>query len=115
LAQSIKLAPFVLTLDRIGCWTHNHLAWAGAESAPEALSQLQTQLSMGVGAMGFRLDARPFVPHVTLVRKLQTHFAPRPMRAVEWRVDQFCLMRSESNPVRYKTLRSWRLANDVSA
>ena len=114
-AQSIEVAPFVLTLDRVGCWTHNHLGWAGAESSPEPLLRLQTRLSAGVGAMGFRLDARPFVPHVTLARKLQTHFAPRPMRAIEWHVDQFCLVRSESSPVRYKTLRSWPLSNDVSA
>jgi RNA 2',3'-cyclic 3'-phosphodiesterase len=114
-AQSVDVAPFVLTLDRIGCWAHNHLAWAGAEGAPDALSRLQAQLSEAAGAMGFRLDARPFVPHVTLARKLHTHFAARPMQAVAWHVDQFCLMRSESNPVRYTTLHSWRLGNVSSA
>jgi RNA 2',3'-cyclic 3'-phosphodiesterase len=113
-AQSVDVAPFVLTLDRIGCWAHNHLAWAGAEASPAALLRLQGQLSEVAGALGFRLDVRHFVPHVTLARKLQTHFAARPMPAVEWRVDQFSLMRSESNPVRYTTLRSWRL-RDVSS
>jgi 2'-5' RNA ligase len=109
LAQGIGAKPFVLTLDRIGCWAHNQIAWAGASEIPEALQSLQGALSEGADAMGFPFDARTFSPHVTLARKVRSHFAAKPMRPIEWRVDQFRLMRSDFNPTRYTTIRSWRL------
>ena len=67
----IDARAFELTLDRFGIWQHNRLFWAGCVSPP-ALLDLAGALSKRLLAAGFAVadGKRPFVPHVTLVRKL---------------------------------------------
>jgi 2'-5' RNA ligase len=60
---------FELSLDREACWRHNHIAHLGASQPPAALFDLVGRLSVNLKAAGIAFDARPFAPHVTLVRK----------------------------------------------
>ena len=86
-----------LTLDRFAVWQHNRLFWAGCTAPPPALDELAGALKQRLQAAGFALaDAkRPFVPHVTLVRKLVRLDGALPAaEALNWWCRDFVLVRS---------------------
>jgi 2'-5' RNA ligase len=106
-----------LTLDRIGAFHRQGIAWAGASSPPAALAQLAAELSDGLVAGGFRLERRPFRAHVTLARRCRIR-AGDPMRdgepvsaPVVWNVARMTLVASElaSGPPQYRELDGWPL------
>lgn len=68
-AERVTSPRFELSLDREACWRHNHIAHLGASQPPAALLDLVGRLSVNLKAAGIAFDARPFAPHVTLVRK----------------------------------------------
>ena len=90
--------PFELTFDRAGRFRRadGDIWWAGGpENA--ALTAVQRRLARGLAARGFELEARRFVPHVTLARRVpdfEGRPAPFETPAVE-RVGAMSLMRSE--------------------
>ena len=84
---------FTLTIDRTAYWKHNRIVWAGTDQVPPALEALVGDLRGALDAAGFRYDAKPFVPHVTLVRNAR-HAPLPPLDAVDWRVAAFVLVRS---------------------
>ena len=59
---------FDLELTQAGYWAHNHIAWVAPAAAPQALADLVNHLETRLAAAGFAFDARPLVPHVTLLR-----------------------------------------------
>lgn len=96
-AGEIDAAAFDLTLDRFGVWQHNRLFWAGSSVLPPVLIDLADALSKRLPAAGFAFaDAkRPFVPHVTLVRKLARLDVASPVtEALNWSCREFVLVRS---------------------
>lgn len=95
LAAGIPLRPFTLTLDRIGWWPRQRLAWAGAQDCPAALEGLAGTLSAGLRAAGFRSERRSFVPHVTLLRDAQRAPPQTVAELPPWKVTQFVLASSE--------------------
>lgn len=103
-----------LTLDRIGYWKRPSIVWAGSRGGAESLSVLAGELREGLRRLGFRLEARPFVPHVTLYRKARRRPKWEP-RAVEWPIDEFCLVESRlsSEGARYEVLDRWSASDDV--
>lgn len=68
-ASQVASAPIDISFDILGCWRHNHIAYRGMRAAPKALLQLVEQLSSCLVRAGIRFDARPYKPHITLVRK----------------------------------------------
>jgi 2'-5' RNA ligase len=93
-AAAVRVRPFELVLDETGFWKHNRIAWAGAAQVPAALETLVAELRAALAAAQFAFDPKPFVPHLTLVRKAHAGFAlPRPA-PVRWRVSDFALVRS---------------------
>jgi len=95
-AKEVHAAAFDLTLDRFGVWQHNHLFWAGCASPP-ALLDLADTLSKRLLEAGLAAaDAkRPFVPHVTLVRKLvRLDVALPAAQALTFHCGAFVLVRS---------------------
>ena len=96
-AGEIDTTAFDLTLDRFGVWQHNRLFWAGCTAPPTALGDLAGALKQRLQAANFAVaDAtRPFVPHVTLVRKLSRLDGPSSVAEVPgWRCREFVLVRS---------------------
>ena len=94
LPADVTSAPFELHLDRLGVWPRNGIGWAAPSGAPDALVELQARLANWLEQAGFRVEARAFVPHVTLVRKA-THAVPDlAMPSIAWPVDEFVLVRS---------------------
>jgi RNA 2',3'-cyclic 3'-phosphodiesterase len=108
-ADRVDGAAFPMTLDRLGYWRHNRILWAGGESV--ALVALADRLSVGLKSAGFQLDARAFVPHMTLLRDADCTHAPTMPGPVSWPVTEFVLVASRSSPAgaRYEAIGRWPL------
>ena len=112
------VAPFVLTLDRIGAFHRQGIAWAGASSPPAELVRLAAELGNGLATQGWRLERRAFQAHVTLARRCRIRVGD-PLRDSEplpapivWNVARMTLAASElaSGPPRYREIDAWPLA-----
>jgi len=114
IAEGIAGQPFELSLDQIGFWPKSGILWLGARELPESLAALVRDLHLGVAGCGIDLDARPFTPHVTLMRKALVVRRERRLVAVAWRVDNFVLVESKTtrDGSHYQVLTSWRLDAD---
>ena len=44
LAREVQFEPFVLSIDRAGCWSHNKVAWLAPQTVPVPLVSLVAQL-----------------------------------------------------------------------
>ena len=111
LAGDIRAPAFGLNLTRFGWWPHNRIVWAAPDETPVELMMLVDALRERLLGTGFCLDAKPFVPHVTLLRKADCRESPLPVGEVEWRVEDFVLVRSvpgESGSA-YEVLGRWPL------
>jgi RNA 2',3'-cyclic 3'-phosphodiesterase len=104
-------SAFILTLDDWGCWARNGIGWAAPSHIPDPLRDLAANLDGWLRSGGFELEHRAFTPHVTLVRKAQCAPLPDCMAPIEWRVEEFALIRSRLAPggACYETLRVWPL------
>lgn len=114
-AANIAANPFVLELDRLACWKHNRIVWAGCSGVPSALARLAADLADELRERGFTLDARPFAVHATLVRNADcTATMPLPAAPIDWPVADFALVEShaEAGASRYEVMRRWPLVMD---
>lgn len=109
--QSIAAGAFTLMLDQWDCWPRNRIGWAGPSDTPLQLRRLVANLSEWLRDIGFDLDKKRFVPHVTLVRDAQFAAMPRALQPVHWRVDEFVLARSVLLPrgSQYELVGRWPL------
>lgn len=109
LAASIEGQAFELNLDRLITLGKGFVCLRPS-LVPPALAWLAATLAERLAAQGIILDARPFLPHLTLLRQAPervTGAAP----AFSWVVDRFVLYQSSNTPegVRYDELGSWPL------
>jgi 2'-5' RNA ligase len=114
LAEGVRAEPFDLAVDFCGHWRHNRLLWAGCNEAPAGLVSLANALRGALAESQFVVDKDPgrFVPHVTLVRKVDGAPIPNtPINAIAWRCTGFDLVLSPlgSAAVGYRVLASFPL------
>jgi 2'-5' RNA ligase len=104
LLDELPRYSFVLTLDRVGEWHHAGVAWTAPSVVPRTLTALHARLDERLRVGEFPVEARPFRPHVTLVRRRKRPLADGPSTLIDWRVERVSLMRSESiaGGVRYR-------------
>lgn len=104
---------FDLTLDHLGYWRHKHLLWAGCTTPPTALATLARGLGETLRARGFSLEARPFHPHLTLLRKAAQPLAFEVPILPPWRVTELVLVSSRTTPQgpHYPRLERWALGS----
>ncbi len=109
-AAGVHAGSFELKLDQAGCWPHNKVGWLGAQTVPAELTRLVDQLAWALEGNHFPFDKRPFVPHVTVLRKAECS-APPECRPIVWPATQFALVTSttQQTGVRYTVLREWPL------
>lgn len=109
-ADGANGAACELTLDRVGYWKHNRIAWAGTDTTPPALAALVAALEGRLAAAGFAFDRRPYVPHVTLVRAARAAESPR-FRPLAWPCREFVLVQSvrDAQGARYEVIGRWDL------
>ena len=107
---------FLLTLDDWGCWARNGVGWAAPSRIPGPLRHLAANLEGWLRGAGFEPEHRAFTPHVTLVRKAQCAPLPDSLAPIEWRVEDFVLVRSTVSPdgSRYQSIGRWPLSNPKS-
>ena len=97
-AAGVPVRPFELVLDEAGIWKHNRIAWAGAKEMPKALETLVDELRGALADARFAFDPKPFVPHITLARKVHADFAMPALEPIHWQVRDFVLARSVMRP-----------------
>lgn len=109
-AHAVEGEAYELLLEQAGYWQHKHLGWLGARETPPPHAELVETLNAQLQAGGFPVDARPHVPHVTLLRNSDGGVVPQ-CRAVNWPVNEFVLVKSvtECDGARYEVIRSWPL------
>ena len=111
LAAAVSAPRFELSVDRVQYWRHNRIVWAGAESCPAAALALVAQLEGAFTAEGLRVDGRPYVPHVTLLRDARHAPAVATVPVTSWPVARFALVESvpRDRGRAYEVLREWPL------
>jgi 2'-5' RNA ligase len=96
-----ETAPFELSFNHTGCFTHSHkeLWWVGAdESCPglRRLSAIHGELIKRFSDAGFSVDKRPFSPHITLGREIKRlQQICLKCKEIKVKVDRISLMKSE--------------------
>ena len=111
LAGSLRAAPFDLTLDQLGYWPRNGIFWAGCSTVPSRQRRLFEDLSQAFVGAGFGLDARPYFPHITLLRNASCAELPVLEVPFGWRAESFTLVESSSQAsgAPYRVLGRWPL------
>jgi 2'-5' RNA ligase len=92
-AQAVRLEPCVLKLDRCAYWKHNRIVWVGGEAPPQ-LAAAAARLREALAAIGARHDAKPLVPHVSLLRNARAGVELPRFPAIDWALRDFVLLAS---------------------
>ena len=110
-ADSIQAESFELLLDQAGYWRHNRIGWLGASQTPPQHVELVNALNAALKSAGFAVDARPHVPHVTLLRNTAGGELPQ-CAPVHWPISGFVLVASRTGAegAYYEVVRRWALA-----
>ncbi|MDE2235488.1 MAG: RNA 2',3'-cyclic phosphodiesterase [Gammaproteobacteria bacterium] len=110
-ADSVHAASFDLRLDRLGFWSEAGVLWLGTAQPCAAAGKLATQLAQALRAQGLEPDAKPFVAHLSLARKVNKPGELHTAHALDWHVDGFSLLRShtQGRSSEYRLLASWPL------
>lgn len=97
-----------LTLDRLGYFSRNHIAWAGIHQPPAGLLALQQEIANALRKHNISFDSQQsFKPHITLARDA----SPPPdisFTPIQWRASQVALVKSVTNAegARYEVVAS---------
>jgi 2'-5' RNA ligase len=94
IAASVQGDSLRVELDRYGYWEHPQVLWCGASRVLPAAANLAASLRERLMAAGFRPDPKPFVPHVTLARKVRRPGALGAFGPVTWETSDFALVNS---------------------
>lgn len=116
-AERVVAPAFTLRLDRLDCWRHKRIAWAGCSEPPLQLLTLVGQVFERLGEAGLPLAGGDYTAHVTLLRNVHcAGCTPLPdFEPIDWAVSEFVLAESTLSPegARYAVIDRWRLAGDV--
>jgi 2'-5' RNA ligase len=109
-ADSVEAEAFDLVLDEAGYWRHNRIGWLGASEAPQQHIELVRSLNGALQRADFPVDARPHVPHVTLLRNSRGGEVPA-CEPVRWPIGEFVLVKSVIEPdgAHYEVIGRWLL------
>jgi 2'-5' RNA ligase len=94
MGDALPCERFVLHLDRLGSFKGAGVAWIGPSRLPQALITLHTALSQRLAEGGYRVDDRPYQPHVTIARHCRHALSPRAIAPIAWPVTRVVLYES---------------------
>jgi 2'-5' RNA ligase len=111
-AARISAPSFDLVLDSVDCWRKSAIAWAGVQSVPPPLMELQQKIARSLLVSGLEAEERPFAVHVTLARRITVAVRHPLVPPLVWHATAFALVVSEPDVAgaRYRVLSSWPLA-----
>jgi RNA 2',3'-cyclic 3'-phosphodiesterase len=106
-ANTVRPEIFSLQLDQLGAFRNSKVAWAAPAQTPPQLILLVNDVQNALWQAGFGFDKKPFVPHVTLLRKVVWLELQALDVTLEWHVNGFALVQSisEAGGLRYKVLK----------
>lgn len=110
-ASALQVPSLSLVFDRLAYWRKPRIVCLAGHADGDELVTLVSQLNNLANFHGIETDARPYTPHVTLLRKAgalpETSISP-----IDWQADSFCLVESRSgtNGAEYRVIRKWRKA-----
>lgn len=104
-------ASIDLHIDRLGYWPHNKILWAGCTRTPNRLATLAESLAAALAAHGYVVDQRPFLPHVTLLRRCESVPPTDAGPDIACTLHEFQLVASQASPAgsRYRVVARWPL------
>ncbi len=112
-ANEVDAAAFDLELDLAGSFAGNARipCWLGCRETPTALQALFDGLSAALRRHACRtVGSAQLVPHVTVLRDADRGVRMPLDPAIAWRVDEFVLIDSQTQPFRpYRILGRWPL------
>lgn len=110
-ADGVRRAPFSLHLDRLGHWSRPQVLWLGCSETPPELLGLVADLAAAMRSCDREPETRPYHAHLTLARKVRRVRLPEAVEPVDWPVERFVLVQSDTLPegAVYQVLRSWLL------
>jgi 2'-5' RNA ligase len=106
-AARLRAGKIAMAVEEVGSFRRARVGWAAPSRPVPALIDLQSRLDGSLRDRGFALDARPYAPHATLVRKIARPIPRAPIEAIEWRSESFTLVVSTGG--RYEVLERWGL------
>ncbi|MEO1765900.1 RNA 2',3'-cyclic phosphodiesterase [Thiobacter aerophilum] len=110
-ADAVSARAFELDLRELGYWPRQRIAWLAPTEPPRGLFDLVSALASGLGARGFALDDRPYLPHVTLLRQARCRGDLPKVDDIVWPVREFVLVSSRlgNEGASYAQLAAWSL------
>ncbi|MEF8792056.1 MAG: RNA 2',3'-cyclic phosphodiesterase [Thiohalorhabdus sp.] len=117
-AAGLSGEPFGLSIDRLGYWPQKNLLWAGPSTTPSALERLAADLGEALASdCGFEREQRAFKAHLTLARKVPKMPPRIAIEPVDWPVERFVLVASETGPqgATYTIVGEWPLTGDTAS
>ena len=110
----LPAVSFQWALDRSQRWPKG-LVVLSPSVVPPPLMALHEQLGDQLRALGQRVDARPYRPHLTLARRAETAEPVGDFAPVDWPVLGFALVNSTGlTQRRYEVLRHWGTLPDIA-
>jgi 2'-5' RNA ligase len=111
LACKLKISPFGLSFVGTREVRKKRLVWTAPLETPAPLIELVSRLEQALKESGFVFDARPYSPHLTLIRKTRRSPEPYALSPVDWQVRDFVLVRSQlgSSGSNYEVIGRWDL------
>lgn len=108
IGDNLRSPAFSLQLDRLERLGNGYICLVPSQ-APAALLHLAATLRQRLLDAGIACDGRPFLPHLSLLRRSPA--PPQGAPPFDWQVHRFGLYRSENTPggVHYHALGSWPL------
>jgi 2'-5' RNA ligase len=110
-----KERAFSVTFDAFEYWPKPGVIVAAAHLIPAELHRLWRQLHHELAEHVGTLESERLRPHVTLARKVSQPPVLQAMSAFDWRVRDFCLMRSDTSGIRsaYTVVDTWPLLDSA--
>lgn len=108
--QAAVSLPPALTLDGCGSW--QDVGWCGPHRPPAGLNAWVERLKTELRAAGIAVDARPYRPHLTLLRRLERPLPQQALPALTLPLDEVTLFASDlrAGGARHYRLDGWRRA-----
>jgi RNA 2',3'-cyclic 3'-phosphodiesterase len=109
MASRIRIPPVTLVFDRVEYWRRKQLMCLGATCCPPPLSVLVGELAQGAHRLDLTIEERPYVPHITLLRRAPRGADARDFKPVVWPIAEFALVQSvlERDGSAYAVIDRW--------
>jgi 2'-5' RNA ligase len=111
-ADRVQGEAFSLELTELVYRKRQQMVWLCPIETPAVLVQLYADLAAQLKTCDIPLEQRPYLAHMTLMRKLDRWHEIKPPQPMPWDVRKFVLVQSvpEDDHVRYDIIGQWALA-----